>query len=426
MSSDFSVRAQGLGKCYQIYNQPLDRLKQSLWRSRRLFYREFWALRDVAFEIRKRETVGIIGSNGSGKSTLLQLICGTVQPTEGKIEINGRAAALLELGAGFDPEFTGRENVYVNSAIMGLTRAETDACYDEVIRFADIGSFIDQPVKTYSTGMYVRLAFAAAVNVRSDLLLVDEVLSVGDVRFQQKCMAKMRQFCQEGTVIFVSHDTAAITELCSRVFWIEQGRLRLDGEPKFVSEKYLQYMYEGDMEPEKSLSDPPPSTRSIDPLEGFAPVAKDIRQFGTRKATIESMRLFSRSGSNGVVYAEHECEISMLIKTHDQIAKPIVGYVVKDRLGREIFGDNTALMNYSISPLPPGKSFVITFRIETWPNLPDGDYSISVAIGDGTFENHAPCHWLHDALLVRSIPVRPPVGIFSIPNTRVTFFPVKN
>jgi len=399
---------------------------QSLWRSRRLFYREFWALRDVAFEIRKRETVGIIGSNGSGKSTLLQLMCGTVQPTEGKIEVNGRAAALLELGAGFDPEFTGRENVYVNSAIMGLSRAETDACYDEVIRFADIGSFIDQPVKTYSTGMYVRLAFAAAVNVRSDLLLVDEVLSVGDVRFQQKCMAKMRQFCQEGTVIFVSHDTAAITELCSRVFWIEQGRLRLDGEPKFVSEKYLEYMYEGDMEPEKSPPDPPPSARSIDPLDGFAPVAKDIRQFGNRKATIESMRLFSGSGSNAVVYAEHACEISMLIKTHEQIRKPIAGYVVKDRLGRDIFGDNTALMNYSISPLPPGKSFMITFRIETWPNLPDGDYSISVAIGDGTFENHAQCHWLHDALLIRSIPVRPPVGIFSIPNTRVTFFPVKN
>ena len=425
MSGDFSVRAQGLGKCYQIYNQPLDRLKQSLWRSRRMYYREFWALRDVGFEIKKGETVGIIGSNGSGKSTLLQLMCGTVQPTEGKIEINGRVAALLELGAGFDPEYSGRENVYVHSAIMGLTRAETDACYDEVIDFADIGNFIDQPVKTYSTGMYVRLAFAAAVNVRSDLLLVDEVLSVGDVRFQQKCMAKMRQFCQEGTVIFVSHDTAAITELCSRVFWIEQGRLRLDGEPKFVSEKYLQYMYEGDMEPEKSLSDPPPSLQSIDSLEGFAPVAKDIRQFGNRKATIESVRLISPSGSHAVVYAEHECEISMLIKTHEQISRPLAGYLVKDRLGRDIFGDNTALMNYSISPLSPGKSFVITFRIETWPNLPDGDYSISVAIGDGSRENHVPCHWLHDAFLVRSIPVRPPVGIFSVPNTQVTFLPVK-
>jgi len=165
MSSDLSVRTQGLGKCYQIYNQPLDRLRQSLWRGRRRFYWEFWALRDVSFEIKKGETVGIIGSNGSGKSTLLQLMCGTVKSTEGKLEINGRVAALLELGAGFNPEFTGRENVYVNSAIMGLTRAETDACYDEVLRFADIGKFIDQPVKTYSTGMYVRLAFATAVNV---------------------------------------------------------------------------------------------------------------------------------------------------------------------------------------------------------------------------------------------------------------------
>jgi len=224
----------------------------------------------------------------------------------------------------------------------------------------------------------------------------------------------------------VSHDMSAITELCSRVFWIESGKIRLDGMTKLVVEKYLEYMYEGGMEPGKSLSELSQSSRSIDALDGFAPIAKDVRQFGNRKATIESMRLFSRSGSNGIVYAEHECAISMLIKTNEQITKPIVGYIVKDRLGREIFGDNTALMNYPICPLAPGKSFVITFRIEAWPNLLDGDYSISVAIADGTMESHAQCHWLHDALVVRNIPVRSPVGIFSIPNTEVTFFRVKD
>ena len=246
MSHDFAIRANNLGKCYQIYEQPLDRLKQSLWRARRRFYREFWALRECSFEIKKGETVGIIGSNGSGKSTLLQIICGTLNPTEGELGVNGQIAALLELGAGFNPEFTGRENVYMSAAIMGISRSEIESRYDEIAAFADIGGFIEQPVKTYSSGMYVRLAFAVAVNVSPDILVVDEALAVGDARFQQKCMAKIRSFCQTGTVIFVSHDTAAVTELCSRAIWIESGRIRMDGPPKYVVEKYLQFMYEGD------------------------------------------------------------------------------------------------------------------------------------------------------------------------------------
>ena len=249
MSRDFAIRATAVGKCYQMYEQPLDRLKQSFWRTRRRFYREFWALRGVTFEIGKGETVGIIGSNGSGKSTLLQIICGTLNPTEGELRVDGQIAALLELGTGFNPEFTGRENVYMNAAIMGLSRAEIDSRYDAIAAFADIGSFIEQPVKTYSSGMYVRLAFAVAVNVSPDILVVDEALAVGDARFQQKCMAKIRAFCQTGTVILVSHDTAAVTELCSRAIWVEAGMIRMDGPPKHVVEKYLQFMYEGDTGP---------------------------------------------------------------------------------------------------------------------------------------------------------------------------------
>ncbi|MCD6353205.1 MAG: ABC transporter ATP-binding protein [Proteobacteria bacterium] len=425
MLNDFAVHARSIGKCYQIYNQPLDRLKQSLWRGKRRFYEEFWALKNASFEIKKGETVGIIGSNGSGKSTLMQLMCGTVNPTAGEIEVRGRVAALLELGAGFNPEFTGRENVYVNSAIMGLSRAETDARYDEIAEFAGIGSFIEQPVKTYSTGMYVRLAFAVAVNVSPDILLVDEVLSVGDARFQQKCMAKIRRFCQKGTVIFASHDMAAITELCSRVLWIEAGKLRLNREPKFVVEKYLEFMYEGDMGLEKSQSEISRSSKTKYPLQKFVPVTKELRQFGNRKATIESIRFISRNGSKGLVYAGEECEISIFLRVHEKIAKPIFGYIVKNRLGQEIFGDNTVLMKYPVSPLSSGQSGIVTFRLNEWPNLLNGDYLISVAVGDGTVEKHSQCHWIYDAVVVKNISEQPPVGIFSIPNTNVEFLRLK-
>ena len=422
MSFEFAIQAKNLGKCYQIYEQPLDRLKQSFWRSKKRFYQEFWALRDVSFKIRKGETVGIIGSNGSGKSTLLQIICGTLNPTEGEVTINGRVAALLELGAGFNPEFTGRENVYMNAAIMGLSTAETDSLYDEIAAFASIGSFIEQPVKTYSSGMYVRLAFATAINVSPDILVVDEALSVGDARFQQKCMARIRKFCRSGTVIFVSHDMAAVTELCSRVLWIESGQIKMDGLPKIVAEKYFQFMYEGDGGLERSaLKSYADSAADFD-MNGFSPIGSDIRQFGDHRVTIEGVRLVSRGSNEGVVYAGSVCEIGVALYAHKDIANPIVGFIVKDRLGREILGDNTLLIRKELPSLLSGQRYVITFRIDAWPNLLEGEYSLTVAVSDGTLDDHVLCHCLHDALIFKNVPIRVPGGIFSVSNTDVTFF----
>ena len=420
MSFDFAIRAENLGKCYQIYEQPLDRLKQSFWRGRKRFYREFWALEKVSFEIRKGETVGIIGSNGAGKSTLLQLICNTLNPTVGELDINGRVAALLELGAGFNPDFTGRENVYMNAAIMGLTRTEIDSCYDEIVAFADIGQFIDQPVKTYSSGMYVRLAFATAINVSPDILVIDEALAVGDVRFQQKCMAVIKKFCQTGTVIFVSHDTAAVIELCSRVFWIDAGRIRLEGGAKFVAEKYLQYMYEGDAELQSACSK---TTRRPDDalnLSQYTLVSKDIRHFGNGKVTIEAVRILSRNLNSGVIYSGYECEISVVFHAHERIANPIVSYMVRDRLGRDLFGDNTTLIENRLFFLSAENRYAIIFKIDAWPNLLEGDYTVCFGVADGTMEDHVQCHVLYDALVIRSIPVRPPTGFFSVMNTEVT------
>ncbi len=252
-SDDIAIKVQNLGKCYQIYNKPNDRLKQFILpRLQRLvgqkptqYFRQFWALKGVSFEIKKGETVGIIGRNGSGKSTLLQLICGTLTPTNGSIQTNGRLAALLELGSGFNPEFTGRENVYLNASILGLSQKEIDERFDAIAAFADIGDFIEQPVKTYSSGMYVRLAFAVNIQSSPEIMIVDEALSVGDMVFQAKCMTALHRIQERGTtVLFVSHDINALKSLCSRGIYLDHGTIQDIGPAGDVAEKYIRKMRE--------------------------------------------------------------------------------------------------------------------------------------------------------------------------------------
>jgi lipopolysaccharide transport system ATP-binding protein len=237
------ISLRNLGKCYRVYARPADRLKQALLRGKRQYYREVWALRDVSLGIHRGETVGLIGRNGSGKSTLLQLICGTLTPTTGQVEVRGRVAALLELGAGFNPEFTGRENVHLNAAILGLSKAEIAARYDDIVAFSEIGEFIDQPVKTYSSGMYVRLAFAVATCADPDILIVDEALAVGDEAFQRKCFARLQQIKERGgTILFVSHSSSAVIELCDTAHLLDRGERLLSGEPKLVVAQYLKLL----------------------------------------------------------------------------------------------------------------------------------------------------------------------------------------
>jgi len=239
MSSDIALRVQQLGKCYPIYNHPRDRLLQAFWGKRRQLYRPFWALQDVSFELARGRTLGIVGRNGSGKSTLLQLICGTLTPTQGSVDVAGRIGALLELGSGFNPEFSGLENVYLNAALLGLSQRETDARLDAILAFADIGSFIDQPVKTYSSGMAVRLAFAVQAHVQPDLLVVDEALAVGDEMFQKKCYAHLERLKREGTaILLVTHSCPQILQHCDQALLLHGGRLRLNGAPKLVTTTY--------------------------------------------------------------------------------------------------------------------------------------------------------------------------------------------
>lgn len=252
MSSEVAIKVENVSKCYQIYDTPRARLKQfvlprlrhAIGLSRPQYFREFWALRDVSFEVKKGETVGIIGRNGSGKSTLLQMICGTLNPTSGSIEAHGRISALLELGSGFNPEFTGRENVYMNAAILGVGKDEIDARFDDIAAFADIGDFIEQPVKSYSSGMLVRLAFAVAINVEPEILIVDEALSVGDELFQRKCFSRIEALRARGaTVFFVSHSASQIVELCDRAVLMDEGKCLAIGVPKIIVGAYQKLLY---------------------------------------------------------------------------------------------------------------------------------------------------------------------------------------
>lgn len=252
MSSEIAIKVENLSKCYHIYDQPRDRLKQfvlprlqsAIGLQAKQYFREFWALRDVSFEIKRGETVGIIGRNGSGKSTLLQMICGTLNPTGGSIQAQGRIAALLELGSGFNPEFTGRENVYLNAAVLGLSGAEIDRRFDEIVAFADIGDFINQPVKTFSSGMMVRLAFSVAINVEPQILVVDEALSVGDELFQRKCFSRIEAMRKAGvTILFVSHSGSTVVELCDRAILLDSGELLASGKPKQIVGRYQKLLY---------------------------------------------------------------------------------------------------------------------------------------------------------------------------------------
>ncbi len=315
MSSEIAIRVQNLSKCYQIYDTPRDRLKQfvlprlrrMMGKSPKQYFGEFWALNDVSFEIKKGETVGIIGRNGSGKSTLLQMICGTLNPTSGSIQTNGRIAALLELGSGFNPEFTGRENVRMSCALLGISPEETEARFDDIAAFADIGDFIEQPVKTYSSGMYIRLAFAVNIVSEPDIMIVDEALSVGDMNFQAKCMTALSRIQESGaTILFVSHDVGAVKSLCSRGVYLEHGTVKDIGKAPDVAEMYIRTMREEMNTEQRKFIRESTSSASCEPpveneqiLEKGEIVFKRSKEFDKRRASF-------RYGSGGarITYAE--------------------------------------------------------------------------------------------------------------------------
>ena len=452
MSSEIAIKVENLSKCYQIYAQPHDRLKQSLYpKMQRLlgrqagqYYREFWALKELSFEIRRGQTVGIIGRNGSGKSTLLQMICGTLNPTSGSVQTHGRVAALLELGSGFNPEFTGRENVFLNAAVLGLTHDETAARFAAIETFADIGDFIDQPVKTYSSGMMVRLAFAVIAHVDADILVVDEALAVGDAFFTQKCMRFLRNFMKNGTVLFVSHDTGAIKNFCSHAIWLDKGIVIETGAPKDVCELYLQAYYESQqgkgtkakaVTPRREVTILPradqrrefinhSNLRNDLQIFEFRP---DAASFGKGGAHITNVEFLDQQGAvlSWVVGGE-QVTLRVTAHAHELLMAPIVGFLIKDRLGQPLFGDNTYLSHAGMAPeCQPGDEIRAQFTFYM-PILPAGDYSISAALADGTQDQHVQHHWMHDAILFKSEASSAATGLVGIPMVSITLDALAN
>ncbi|MFC5430188.1 ABC transporter ATP-binding protein [Paraburkholderia denitrificans] len=461
MSSEIAIRVSGVSKGFQAYNRPQDRLLQSLYglaarlaplpvlrdkfaRKAQSCSRTFWALRDVSFEVRRGETVGVIGRNGSGKSTILQMICGTLGATTGEIETHGRIAALLELGSGFNPEFTGRENIYLNGQLHGLTREQIRERFDDIIGFADIGDFIEQPVKTYSSGMFVRLAFAVIAHVDADILVVDEALAVGDAFFTQRCMRFLREFMKTGTVLFVSHDTNAIRNLCTRAIWLERGQMQQEGEPKDVCNLYLEAFYEaqqgkGTTTRMKSRADvvaaaarKPEKDQRLAFINNTT-LRNDIRlfkfnpdaaAFGKGGAHITGVEFFDESGSplSWIVGGEL---VTLCISVHSEIllASPIIGFHIKDKLGQTLFGDNTFL-SFCDSPVAcEAGSTISAYFTFLMPVLPGGDYSVNAAVAEGTQENHVQLHWMHDALIFKSEASSVSTGLVGIPMLNIDLKP---
>ena len=427
MCSDISIKVEKLSKCYQIYGRPRDRLKQFvlprmhhiIGRPSRQYFREFWALKDVSFEVKRGETVGIIGRNGSGKSTLLQMICGTLNPTGGSIQAHGRIAALLELGSGFNPEFSGRENVYMSGTVLGLSKEEIDQRFEAIAAFADIGDFIEQPVKSYSSGMYVRLAFAVIAHVDAEILVIDEALAVGDAVFTQKCMRFLRKFKERGTLVFVSHDMASVLNLCDRAIWLHGGQLRQMGKSKEVAETYLQdtlqevygeeaKLQELEVADTEILSDSSAVAGADEsPIIDYCSqlrVSENLNEangWKTGAGEILSVRLEHLIPKSSDVFQGGEI-VRMVItaKVHQEMDRPILGFLVRDRLGQDLFGENTLpFTDLNPRPVTPGSTFAseYVFRL---PMLPNGQYTVMASLADGDLYNHVQHHWLHDALIL--------------------------
>lgn len=441
MPSSNAICVEQASKCFLMYQKPADRLKQFVVpRLRRLmgrkpvaYYNEFWALRDIAFAVAQGETVGIIGRNGSGKSTLLQLICGILTPTGGHIRTSGRIAALLELGSGFNPEFTGRENVYLNATVLGLSTKEIKERYDDIVAFADIGEFVDHPVKTYSSGMVVRLAFAVIAHVDADILIIDEALAVGDVVFTQKCMRWLRNFQKSGTILFVSHDTGSVLNLCDRAVWLNQGRIERSGKAKDVVEAYLKYNFQQMSGDAISLESLEGDDAGEIAEEGTTPAidynsrmeVRDkltaARGWKTGAAEITALELRRVDDSHQSHFVGNEnVRLRIRAHTHEALDQPILGFLFRDRLGQDLFGENT-LPATGANPiaLEPGQDFEAVFEFRM-PMLPNGDYEVMASVANGTLDNHIQHHWLHNALLVNVSSSEVRWGLVGIPFSHVS------
>ncbi|MCY6484508.1 ABC transporter ATP-binding protein [Clostridium aestuarii] len=404
------INVEHVKKIYPLYKNKKDRLKEAFSISGKKYHKDFYALNDVSFKVKKGECVGIIGLNGSGKSTILKILSGVSTQTEGKIEAVGTVSALLELGAGFNPEYTGLENIYFNTMIMGFSKKETDEKLQDILDFADIGDFINQPVKIYSSGMFVRLAFAIAINVHPDILIIDEALSVGDVFFQQKCYKKMKELAGKSTVLIVSHDLNALTKFCKRIIVMNKGNIEFDGEPNEAITEYFRIK-------QGRINDGIALTYSKEDeilnLKDYKSPKED-KYSGNMDVIIEKY-FYS---INGEPFSENckkddEINISIIVNSNKNIDNLIVGYQVRDKYGNEIFGQTSLTSEVEQVPLKEGKN-IISFKV-IWPEIREGNYFITLGIGEGIeVLNQTEQCWINNAIhLVASTMGKTIFGVFN-------------
>lgn len=395
-----ALRADNVSKQYRIYATPADRLKESLTRGRLKRHEEFWALKDVCFEIEKGTTTGIIGPNGSGKSTLLQIITGTLNPTHGNVDYDGRVAALLELGAGFNPEFTGIENVFMNASLLGFSRRQTEKLLPEVERFAEIGPFIHQPVKTLSSGMYVRLAFSIAVAANPEILIVDEALAVGDAVFQHRCLRRIKEMQEHGTtILFVSHDPAAIRYLCSRAMLLNAGRVIADGDPMHVLNRYQKLIMEREEAFDSGEAGDDRQAPEKRPMQ--TGVLNYTYRHGDRSAEFVSIELLdTRNNRVEIVDSGEPLVLRMRALFNREVENPIFGFLIRSQYGIQVYGTNTEQQHVSFGRIEPGEIVEVNFAFEC--SLGTDWYSISSAVHSSTSVSDGVCYdWLDGALFFR-------------------------
>jgi ABC-type polysaccharide/polyol phosphate transport system ATPase subunit len=397
-----AVEAQNVSKYYALDNSQWMRMRRVFSPVHCAGRHEVCALRDVSFQVEEGEAFGIIGSNGSGKSTLLQIIAGILRPSSGSVTMNGRCSTLLELGSGFAPEFTGRQNVFLNGTILGLSEEELHAKFESIRRFADIGEFIDQPIRTYSTGMVLRLAFAVIAHSDPRILIVDEALAVGDVAFRQRCMRRIHELRAAGvTILFVSHDTGDVKALCGRCLWLDKGVVRGLGEADDVVAGYLATTLD--------RSQIPTERPQVAVEQAIAEPVAGTRRFGNGSAEITGVRFVS---------GEADALLSLRMRGKQRVTAPIAGFLVRNQKGESIFGSNSARENHPLAPLEAGDDRTIDFRI-TMPRLAPGAYSVSVAVSDGSIREFEVCDYIEDATTFDVASARSVSGYIELPCSSV-------
>jgi len=400
-----AVEFQRVSKTYAIYDSPGDRLTELLSLNRLKRHRDFLALDDVTFDVERGQTFCIIGQNGSGKSTLLQMVAGILQPSAGSVAVHGRVSALLELGAGFNPEFSGRDNVFLNGSILGLTTRQIEERYRAIEDFAEIGDFINQPVKTYSSGMVVRLAFAVAINVDPEVLLVDEALAVGDIYFRQRCMRKVHELRSRGvTILFVSHAVSDVKAIGDRVLWLDRGRLIDLGDPDRVVARYLAAMVEKDstyLIRRAAAEERREGGSAVHAPEVVETIPNIDHRYGDGRAQVLGIGVFDEQGRP--LHLLEPCSrilVRISVRAREDVPLPIVGFMLRNQLGIDFSGTNTAREGYELAAMRPGDVYTVDFYVDL-PELYPASFSFSPAIADGTLMGYTMCDWIDNAVALQ-------------------------